>query len=185
MRRKQFNLSSTQQEDAYTTKHAKRHSDAKKSIRMCIANVLAVCLVSLPFCCFCFDPLGSVEGLPRRSSDGPSRTRIHCRQFHRTSHWHRSCHASEHGKFILHGKHRLAIERNWLLGHVAILQLGIKLTKLPLLKSLYGPLQPPFHAYSPPFPRCGPLFNCSSRWEEEKKQKQKALSPFDLTQWTW
>lgn len=41
-RRKQFNIGSAVHEDAYTAKHSKRHNDAKKSIKMCIANVLAV-----------------------------------------------------------------------------------------------------------------------------------------------
>ena len=41
-RRKQFNIGIALHEDAYTAKHSQRHSDAKKSIKMCIANVLAV-----------------------------------------------------------------------------------------------------------------------------------------------
>ena len=42
LRRSQFNLDDADPCDAYTTKHTKRHHDVTKSIRMCIANVLAV-----------------------------------------------------------------------------------------------------------------------------------------------
>ena len=123
LRRKQFDIDSLPQEDAYTVKHFKRHSDAKKSIKMCIANVLAVrpCLLvvaALPLC-----RLTIWTGFPRGSSDGNSGVAIHRRQLHLTPYWPRSCHASQvhtttrppsacnpgfmlqHGQLVLHARY--------------------------------------------------------------------------------
>ena len=63
MRRQQFHLGSTQQDDAYTAKHAQRHGDAKKEIRICIANVLAVRRIQLSlFVGFALIPWGCGQG---------------------------------------------------------------------------------------------------------------------------